>query len=143
MGGLAVSIWLSQWIVIMTFLLALFLAFAKRRDDYVIFNETGILTRNNILKYNFEFLNSALIITATVTIVAYIMYTLSPEVISRFNSDYIYTTSFFVLAGILRYLQLTLVHKISGSPTKILLKDPFVQLCILCWIGLFAIIMYL
>lgn len=141
-GGLATGILLSQWIVIMTFLLALFLAFAKRRDDLFIYDKTGVLVRKNVVKYNSEFLNAALIITATITIVAYILYTVTPEVTGRLNSHYVYITSLFVLAGVLRYLQLTLVREGSGSPTKVLLKDKYIRLCILCWIGMFVVIMY-
>jgi len=142
-GGLTTDIWISHWIVLMTFLLALFLAFAKRRDDYLIYNQTGMTVRKNIIGYNFEFLNAALVISATITIVAYIMYAVSSEVINRMGSDKIYVTVLFVLIGILRYLQLTLVYKKTGSPTKILVKDRYIQLCILCWIIAFGFIIYI
>ena len=141
-GGIASDIPLSEWIVIMTFLLALFLAFAKRRDDVVLFQNTGISPRKNTNRYNLEFMNQVITIIATVTIVAYIMYTLSPEVIARFNSKHIYLTALFVLMGIIRYLQLTIVDLNSGSPTKILLKDLFVQCCIIGWIIAFLFIIY-
>ncbi|MDR0798190.1 MAG: UbiA prenyltransferase family protein [Dysgonamonadaceae bacterium] len=142
-GGLATDVWISEWIIVMTFLLALFLAFAKRRDDFMIYEHTGIVARKNIVTYNAEFLNAALIMTSTITIVAYILYAVSPEVTSRFGSHYVYITALFVLAGILRYLQLTFVLEKSGNPTQILLKDPFIQISILGWIGTFAFIMYL
>lgn len=142
-GGLVSDTWVSEWIILMTFLLALFISFAKRRDDFIIYEKKGIIARKNIVKYNFEFLNTALIITATITIIAYIMYTMSPEVIERFNNAYLYVTSLFVLIGMLRYLQLTFVRQQSGSPTQILLKDRYIQLCIICWIGMFGFIVYI
>ena len=74
--------------------------------------------------------------------VCYIMYTVSPEVVDRMGSNYIYLTSIFVLAGIIRYLQLTIVDVKSGSPTKVLMNDRFIQLCILGWGICFAIITY-
>ena len=141
-GGFATGIQLSQWIVLMTFLLALFLAFAKRRDDVVIYEDTGMLTRQNVSRYNIAFLNQAIGIVASITMVCYIMYTVSPEVTERFNSHYVYTTSIFVLAGIIRYLQVTLVDIRSGSPTKILLKDRFIQICIIGWVLTFFFILY-
>lgn len=142
-GGTATNIWLSEWIIMMTFLLALFLAFAKRRDDVVLSQDTGKLLRENTIRYNLAFLNQVLTIVSTVTIISYIMYTLSPEVIERFHSRYVYITSIFVLMGIVRYLQVTIVDLKSGSPTKILLKDPFIQICILGWIISYLIIIYL
>lgn len=142
MGGSATGIWLSQWIVLMTFLLALFLAFAKRRDDVVMYEETGLKARPNVNRYNVVFMNQAIGIVASITMVCYIMYTVSPDVVERFNSQYLYTTSIFVLAGIIRYLQVTLVDVKSGSPTKVLLKDRFIQATIVGWILTFAIILY-
>ena len=142
-GGFATGIWVSHWIILMTFLLALFLAFAKRRDDIVMFEETGVKARQNVDRYNVVFMNQAIGIVASITIVCYIMYTVSVEVIERFNSQYLYITSIFVLAGIIRYLQVTIVDVKSGSPTKVLLKDRFIQLCIVGWVITFSIILYL
>lgn len=143
LGGVVNGIELSQWIVLMTFLLALFLAFAKRRDDVVLYQETGVLPRKNVNRYNLDFMNQAITIVATITLVAYVMYTVSDEVMLRFGSRYIYFTTVFVLAGILRYLQLTIVDVKSGSPTKVLMKDRFVQLCIVGWVASFLILIYL
>jgi 4-hydroxybenzoate polyprenyltransferase len=142
-GGTATGIWLSEWIIIMTFLLALFLAFAKRRDDVVLYQNTGVLPRKNTNRYNLDFMNQVMTIVSTVTIVAYIMYTLSPDVIERFHSRNIYITAVFVLVGIIRYLQVTIVDLKSGNPTTILLKDRFIQFCIVGWIISFFIIIYL
>jgi 4-hydroxybenzoate polyprenyltransferase len=141
-GGQAAEVWLSEWIVIMTFLLALFLAFTKRRDDVILYQETGVSQRKHIDRYNLEFLNQVITVISTITIVAYIMYALSPEVIERFQNRYIYFTAIFVLAGIIRYLQVTIVDSKSGNPTKILYKDRFLQCCIAGWIISFLIIIY-
>jgi len=142
-GGVASNIWLSEWIVTMTFLLALFLAFAKRRDDVVLYQNTGTFMRKNTDKYNLEFMNQVITFLATIIVIAYIMYTLSPDVIERFHSKHIYLTTIFVLMGIIRYLQLTLVYLKNGSPTKVLLNDRFIQCCIVGWVGLFSILIYI
>ncbi len=142
-GGFACDIWLSPWIVLMTFLLALLLAFAKRRDDIVLYERKNILVRKNVVRYNAPFLNQTLGMTGAITIVCYILYTVSPEVIERFNNQYVYITSFFVLAAILRYLQVTIVDQNSGSPTRILLHDRFIQTCLCLWFCAFVIILYL
>lgn len=142
-GSFASGVMLTHWIVLMTFLLALFLAFAKRRDDVVIYEETGVQLRKNTKRYNLSFLNSVISIIASITMVCYVMYTVSPEVIARFGSPYVYVTSLFVLAGIIRYLQVTVVDVKSGSPTRLLLKDHFLQTCIAGWILTFVILLYL
>ena len=142
-GGIATGIGISQWIVLMTFLLALFLAFAKRRDDVVMYEESGVKVRCNINRYNLQFMNQAITIVSAVTMVCYIMYTVSPEVQERMQTSYLYVTSIFVLIGLLRYMQLTLVYVKSGSPTKILLYDRFIQLSILGWLLTFFVLIYL
>lgn len=142
-GSFACGIDLSPWIVILTFLLALFLALSKRRDDVILLHKTGRMMRKNIRSYNVSFLNQAMGILAGVMIVCYIMYTLSPEVMDRFNTRYLYLTSVFVLLGILRYLQLTIVDKKSSSPTRILITDRFLQSMVLLWGASFVVILYM
>jgi decaprenyl-phosphate phosphoribosyltransferase len=79
---------------------------------------------------------------SAVIIVAYIMYTVSPEVVERFRSAHLFMTTVFVIAGIMRYLQITFVEENSGNPTSILYKDRFILITILGWIISFYIIIY-
>lgn len=141
-GGYATGIHLSKWIVLMTFLLMLFLSFAKRRDDVVRMNETGHAPRQNTIRYNLTFINQAITITASVTLVCYIMYTVSPETIQNFHTDYLYLTSVFVLVGLLRYIQIAVVDKRSGDPTKVMLHDRFMQFVVLAFGLAFLFIIY-
>ena len=141
-GGFATDIALSKWLVMMTFLLTLFLSFAKRRDDVLRMNETGEPPRKNTIRYNLTFINQAITITASVTLVCYIMYTVSPEVVNRFHSDLLYLTSVFVLLGLLRYIQITVVDKRSGDPTKMMLRDRFTQCVVLLWALTFLVLIY-
>ena len=141
-GGAVSNTPLSQWIIIMTFLLALFLALAKRRDDVLIFMSSGNQTRKNIHGYNLEFLNASMVIMASIVIVSYIMYATSADVTRRLG-DYIYLTTFFVIIGLIRYLQITFVKNKSGSPTKVLLSDMFLKLLIAGWITSFAVSLYI
>lgn len=141
-GGVASGVQLSMWIVIMTFLLALFLALAKRRDDVLIFLDDGQKMRKVIDGYNIEFLNSCMVIMASVIIVSYIMYSRSEEVLLRMHAKNLYLSVLFVILGIMRYLQIAFVFKDSGSPTKVIYTDKFMQLTILGWILTFFVIMY-
>lgn len=141
-GSAVTDIHLSMWIVIMTFLLALFLALTKRRDDVLIYESTGKKMRKVIDGYNLQFLDTSMAIMASIVIVAYIMYTTSAEVVERIGSQYLYLTALFVIIGIMRYLKIAFVLKDSGSPTKIVLKDRFTQLILLAWIVSFAWVLY-
>ena len=141
-GGTATGIIISHWLVMMTFLLTLFLGIAKRRDDVLRMNATGVAPRHNTKRYNLTFVNEALTITAAVMLVCYIMYTVSPEVTENFNTHYLYLTTIFVLAGLLRYIQLAVVDEKTGDPTKVLLKDLFTQIVIACWLLSFLLIIY-
>ncbi|WP_366921425.1 UbiA prenyltransferase family protein [uncultured Dysgonomonas sp.] len=138
-GGVVTNTPLSRWIVVMTFLLAIFLALGKRRDDVVIYEETGDKVRKNVDGYNIPFLNVAIVVVAAVMMVAYIMYTISQEVTER-NGDNLYLTSFFVFVGLFRYLQIIFVEDRSGNPTLIFLKDNFIRIIIILWIISFFVI---
>jgi 4-hydroxybenzoate polyprenyltransferase len=140
-GAAVTGIPLSMWIVLMTFLLALFLALAKRRDDILLAGQQQRV-RKNIDGYTIELANSAMTIMASVIMVSYIMYTVSEDVISRFHTEYLYATTIFVLFGILRYLQVTLVEERSGSPTMILLTDRSLQLTLAAWLASFVVMIY-
>ena len=126
----------------MTFLLALFMALAKRRDDVLIFLNTGDKTRKVVDSYNLQFLDTAMAIMAAVVIVAYTVFSTSLEVVEKFRSEYLYLTVIFVILGIMRYLLIVFVKQDAGSPTKIVLKDSFIQLTILCWGLSFVLILY-
>lgn len=143
LGGVVIYIELSQWLVLMTFLLSLLIAIAKRRDDVIIYKNSGIKLRNNVNRYTLSFLNQTMCILASITMVCYIMYTVSEDVVNRIGSRYLYTTSILVLAGIIRYLQVTIVDEKSGSPTTVVTKDHFLHACIIAWIITFACFLYL
>ena len=70
------------------------------------------------------------------------MYTVSPEVIENFHTEYLYLTSVFVLVGLLRYIQIAVVDKKSGDPTKVILKDHFSQVIVIAWILTFLLMIY-
>jgi len=141
-GGACTGIPISNWIVMMTFLLTLFLAMGKRKDDVLIYKRTGVKPRENTGRYSEAFIDLSISFVAAVTMVCYIMYTMSPEVIERMGTSYLYLTSVFVLGGIIRYLQLSVVDNKTGNPTKILLKDRFIQGAVLLWAVAFVGIIY-
>ena len=141
-GAVIAHIGVSEWLNIMVFLLALFMAIGKRRDDVLLKISSGTDMRKSIKGYNLEFLNVVLALVCAVIVVAYFMYTMSPEVLRRLGTYRLYYTCLFVLAGIMRYLQIIFVQAASGSPTKILYKDRFIQTILLLWTASFYFIIY-
>jgi len=141
-GSVIARVFLSEWIVIMVFLLSIFMAIGKRRDDVLLKLSSGTDMRKSIKGYNLDFLNTLLALVSAVIIVSYFMYTMSPEVETRLGRR-LYYTCLFVMAGLMRYLQIIYVSSDSGSPTKILYKDRFIQLTLVLWIASFILILYL
>ncbi|MBE7170943.1 MAG: decaprenyl-phosphate phosphoribosyltransferase [Williamsia sp.] len=141
-GGYIADVEVSPWLTLMVLLLSLFMAIAKRRDDILLKLETGTDMRRSVKGYNLDFLNTLLSLFSAVIIVTYIMYTLSPRTYERLQSYHLYYTSIFVIAGLMRYLQISLVQNKAGSPTELLYKDIFLQTTIVLWMASFYIILY-
>ncbi len=141
-GAVIIVVGLSEWLTIMVFLLALFMAIGKRRDDLLLEISSGANMRKSIEGYNLELLNILTSLVCAVIVVSYFMYTMSPEVLRRLGTYRLYYTCLFVLAGIMRYLQIIFVQAASGSPTKILYRDRFIQASIILWIVSFYLIIY-
>lgn len=141
-GAALISVEPSSWIMLMTFLLAMVLALSKRRDDFVKWQQSGEVMRPGIQHYSLAFIDTTLSILTSVAVICYVMYCMEGEVMQRLHSPYIYTTAVFVLVGMLRYLQLTMVQNASVSPTKVLLTDRFLQVTVVLWLLDFIYIIY-
>jgi len=131
----------SIWILLITYLLALFLGISKRRTD-VVLAENGNDVRKNIEGYNLIFIDVILGILASIIIVSYIFYCISPEVQLHYQSKLLYVSIIFVVNGIFRYLKLVFVDQSTYSPTKIVLNDRFIQFTIIGWLLLMSYLLY-
>ena len=140
-GGFSASVEPSIWILIETYLLALFLALAKRRTDFILHSK-GLEVRKNIEGYNLIFIDITLGILSSIIIICYIFYCISPEVQQHYHSNLVYLSIIFVLNGLIRYLKLAIVDQTTFSPTSIILKDRFIQITILGWIILLGCLLY-
>jgi len=140
-GATSSNVPVSHWIIIMTFLLAVLIALGKRRDDIMI-SDSSTEIRKSLKGYNLDFISLSMVIMSSVVIVSYILYCVSNEVVKKYNTENLYLTSFWVLLGILRYMQLVFVHKKGGAPTSILLHDYFLWIVITGWIFTFYWLIY-
>ena len=111
-GAMIIKVDSSDWLIIMTFLLALFMAIAKRRDDLLLQQASGTEMRKSMSGYNQPFLDTMLGLFGAIIIVAYISYTVSPRTVARLGTYRMYYSSLFVIAGIMRYLQVVFVQKV-------------------------------
>jgi hypothetical protein len=84
-----------------------------------------------------------MMLTTSVIIVAYILWSISPEVARRLNTEYLYLSAGFLVLDILRFMQIALVEEKSGIFAKILLRDRFIQLTLIGWVGVFIWVLYL
>lgn len=139
-GGFATELKISQWAILLTFVLAMVLAVGKRRGELINAQVSG-KTRKALDGYNIQFADIALCICVTLAIVCYLMFTLSPEVQQRFHERVFYTV-FFVMFAFLRYLQQTLVYNKTESPTKIVYKDRYIQVTLVLWLMAFLLQIY-
>ena len=140
-GGMAADVGISHWVILMVFLLALFLALAKRRDDLILATN-GHKPRKSLDNYNLEFINAAMVAMGSVIVVSYILYTVSPEIVDKHGTKDLYLTTFWVIVGLLRYMQITFVYQRSGSPTLVILRDVFMQAVICLWMIHFFVLLY-
>ena len=141
-GAQLAAVSTTEWFIIMTFLLALFLAIAKRRDDVLLKMNTGSDMRKSIEGYSLDFLNTLLGLFCAILIVSYVNYTISPAAFEKFGHR-LYYTALFVIAALMRYLQITFIHNKAGSPTDVLYKDRFIQVTLVLWAASFFVILYL
>jgi ubiA family prenyltransferase len=139
-GGYATGIVVSQWAIILTFVLALVLAVGKRRGELVNTQLSGN-TRKALDGYNIQFADIVLSISITLAIVSYIMFVISPETQKEFTNKVFYTF-IFVIFAFLRYLQQTLVYNRTESPTKMIYKDRYIQVVLALWGFAFLILIY-
>lgn len=140
-GALIIDIEPSAWILIVTGLLALFIALAKRRDDIV--RDLDAEHRKSLDGYTLPFLDGSLMAVLSTLLVSYLIFTTDQAVMARLGSEKLYFTGPFVIAGVLRYLQLTLVYERSGSPTDLVYRDTGLQLSVAGWLATFVWLLYL
>ncbi len=140
-GSYAYNEDLTFWIVIMTFLLAIFIALAKRRDDVLIFNNYKKQMRKSILGYNLKLIDSIMIVMSAVIVLTYIQYSTSIDTIMKFGEN-LYLTTLYVIFGIMRYMQITFVENKSGSPVEVIFNDKITIINLTLWFFSFTWIIY-
>ena len=141
-GGVVIGVPVSPWLIICTFLLALFLGFSKRRHELVLLEDRATEHRAALREYSPYFLDQMISVVTASTVVVYAIYTASPEVHGKLGTDKLYLTIPFVLFGIFRYLYLVHQRELGGNPTQLLLSDQPLLIDVLLWIVTAALLLY-
>jgi 4-hydroxybenzoate polyprenyltransferase len=139
-GAYAIGVPSSTWLLLCTFLLALFLALAKRRHELALLEEAAEEHRVSLRDYTAEFIDTMLSTTAAAAIVAYAMYTVTPTGGDHYR--YLMGTVPFVVYGVFRYLYLVQRRDLGGSPEEILLTDVPLIVDLLLWAIITGVIVY-
>jgi 4-hydroxybenzoate polyprenyltransferase len=145
-GGVINDTQLSTWILIITFLLAIFLGLIKRRQELIKINNSqlegnrAVETRKTLKKYNLSLLDQLISITTATTLISYIVYVVNPDIQQKFHTKELYITVPFVVFALFRYLYLTYVKGKGENPAEVIFSDiPFTASAIL-WVAVFIII---
>lgn len=141
-GAAAVAVPISHWLLVCTTLLALFLALSKRRHELTLLGEGATGHRPILEEYSPYLLDQMIAVVTASTVVAYTLYTISPETTERFGTNRLGLTIPFVLYGIFRYLYLVHQRRGGGSPTAMLVTDRPLLACVALWTVSVALILY-
>jgi 4-hydroxybenzoate polyprenyltransferase len=141
-GAVVIAEPVSHWLLIVTILLALFLALSKRRHELVLLADGATNHRPILEEYSPYLLDQMISVVTASTLVAYAFYTVSPETMQKFNTDKLGLTLPFPLYGIFRYLYLVHQKEGGGSPSDMLLNDTPLLVCVLLWAVTVAFVIY-
>ncbi len=141
-GGLAIQVPISSWLLICTSLLSLFIGMSKRRHELVLLEEKATENRPILREYSAYLLDQMISVVTASTLIAYCLYTISPETVEKFGTRNLVYSSVFVLYGIFRYLYLVHQKGLGGSPEELVLRDKPLLINILLWAGFILLILY-
>ncbi len=140
-GGAAVDIRLSNWLLLTTSFLALFLGFTKRRQEIKQLGANSHQHRPVLAEYSLQFIDQMNAVLAASCIVCYGLYTVAPETTHKFGENLILTLP-FVVYGLLRYLYLIHVRDQGDNPTELVWTDRPLQVCIVLWLVTFLSVIH-
>jgi 4-hydroxybenzoate polyprenyltransferase len=141
-GALAVAVPISAWLLVCTSLLALFLAFSKRRHELMLLADGAGDHRRILHEYSPYLLDQMIAVATASTLIAYSVYATSAETAARLGTNRLGLTIPFVLYGIFRYLYLVHQKRGGGSPAAMLVTDAPLLACVALWAMAVALILY-
>lgn len=141
-GAVIISAIASQWLVLCTILLAIFLGFSKRRHELVLMEDNAKDHRKVLEYYSPYFLDQMISVVTASTLICYALYTMSKDTIEKLGTSKLIYTIPFVLYGIFRYLYLVHQKETKKSPTEVVVTDKPMMINISLWIITSVIFIY-
>jgi len=141
-GAVAIRVYISPWLLICTTLLALFLALSKRRHEIMLLDKEAVNHRPILKEYSPYLMDQMISVVTASTVIAYCLYTISDETITKFGTNKLILTVPFVLYGIFRYLYLIHQKAEGGTPEALILKDRPLLFDIFLWVVSASLIIY-
>jgi 4-hydroxybenzoate polyprenyltransferase len=141
-GAVIVNVHPSEWLIICTTLLSLFLGFSKRRHELVILGDDSVLHRKVLEHYSPYFLDQMISVVTAATIMSYLLYTVSDRTVAFFGTRQLIWTVPFVLYGIFRYLYLVHQKEEGSDPAELMLKDRPLSIDVVLWAASCVLIIY-
>jgi 4-hydroxybenzoate polyprenyltransferase len=141
-GAVAIDVPISHWLLILIMLLALFLALSKRRHELVLLADGASSHRRILREYSPYLLDQMIGVVTASTLVSYVIYSVSPETVQKFHTDWLGLTLIFPRYGIFRYLYLVHQKEGGGSPSDMLQNDRPLLACVALWALSVAAIIY-
>jgi 4-hydroxybenzoate polyprenyltransferase len=141
-GAACIDAEISPWLLVCSFLLALFLALGKRRSELVLLGQEAVTHRAALGRYSLPLLDSWLTALAGAAIVSYAIYTQSPRTVEHFGTaDLLYTIP-FVIYALFRYQHHLVREDAGGDPGSLLAQDRALWIALLGWAITAAVVIY-
>ncbi|HRU44962.1 MAG TPA: decaprenyl-phosphate phosphoribosyltransferase, partial [Spirochaetota bacterium] len=142
LGSVAIGVNLSHWMALATFALSLFLGFCKRRNEINILGEEAVNCRTNLKDYTVQVLDIFIIISASVAVMSYALYSMDREVVEKLGVDNLIYSFPFVIYGVFRYLYLVYCKNMGANPEDIAVKDVGIVTAVILWAVLIVFLIY-
>lgn len=141
-GSTALAVEPSTWLVLCGVMLSLFLAFTKRRAEVVHLADRATEHRKVLAHYSPAFLDQAISVVTTATVIGYVLYTVDDRTVELVGSRMLLISVPLVLYGIFRYLYLVYHAQTAEDPIRTVVTDvPIIITCvlwgILCMLAIF------
>jgi 4-hydroxybenzoate polyprenyltransferase len=142
-GAVIIDVSTSNWLILCTLFISLFIGFSKRRNEIIILEDDANRHRKVLEEYSPAFLDQMISVVSALTIMSYALYTVSPETVTKFGTGNLIYTVPFVIYGIFRYFYLVYKKELGGSPTRIMYTDRPLIAAVFIWMITCSIIIYI
>jgi len=141
-GTFSIDVEASNWILLTTLSVSLFLGFGKRRNEIIVMGNKEYIHRPVLEHYNLKLLEYMIIVSVALAIITYILYTIDAETISKFNTNKLYYSVPLVIFGLFRYMYILFKKDSGGDPADIVSKDKFIIFTVIIWLILMILLIY-